>query len=102
MIWLCQFVNIMSWKEAADQKRKSIDALIPSEWRLSDTPSRESQRDVTGKYVQQFLSEREVEITETDAAGIAKKTTTGQWKAVEVIKAFCHRASLAHQLVSIT
>jgi len=52
-------------------------------------------------YIREFLSEREVLITETDAVGIAEKTTKGDWTAVEVIKAFCHRASLAHQLVSL-
>jgi amidase len=58
------------------------------------------QRDVTGAYIWQFLSAREIEITETDAVGIAKKTTTAAWSAVEVVEAFAHRASLAHELVS--
>ena len=91
----------MAWQELADKKRQSILDSIPQKWRLSvPVPSIEEQRDVTGKYIQQFLSDREIEITECDAATIAKHTTTGQWKAVEVTEAFCHRASLAHQLVS--
>lgn len=88
------------WQQLATSKRDSVNALIPAEWRLSSPPSREEQRDVAGGYLHQFLSSQEIEITETDAVGIAAKTTTGQWKAVDVVKAFCHRAALVHQLVS--
>jgi len=86
------------WRQTAADKRKAVEALIPAEWLISNPPSNEEQRDVT-EYILQFLSKREIEITETDAVGIAEKTTSGTWKALEVIKAFCHRASLAHQLV---
>ena len=51
-------------------------------------------------FVQKFLSEREIEITETDAVGIVQKTSTGTWTAEEIATAFCHRASLAHQLTA--
>ena len=87
------------WRAVAQEKRDSITASIPSEWHISNVPSAQAQRDVTGKFIQQYLDQKEIEITETDAVGIAKKTKTGQWKAVDVAKAFCHRAALAHQLV---
>jgi amidase len=88
------------WKSLAQQKRESITALIPKSWLLtSPLPSAAEQRDVTGKYIQQFLTAEEVEITETDAVGIVEKTTSGQWKARDVAEAFCHRAALAHQMV---
>ncbi|KAL9119923.1 MAG: hypothetical protein Q9187_003523 [Circinaria calcarea] len=91
----------MTWQEQAKAKRDSINNLIPENWRLpSPIPSAEEQRDVTGKYLWQYLSEREVEITETDAVVITKHTTAGEWKAEEVIRAFCHRASLAHQITN--
>ena len=91
-----------SWIDLAQKKRNAILDSIPAKWRVeqSKLPSNEEQRDVTG-YIQQFLSKREVEITETDVVGIAKETSTGNWTATEVAKAFCHRASLAHQLVSV-
>ncbi|KAL2201849.1 putative general amidase GmdA [Sarocladium strictum] len=92
---------ITSWQEQARKKRESILAAIPPEWRLPQPlPSAEEQRDVTGPYVQQFLSAREVEITESDAVTITKYTTTGKWTATEVVSAFCHRAALAHQLTN--
>lgn len=90
---------VQDWKAKASAKRQAILDSVPQEWRLTSIPDATQQRDVTGTYIQQFLSPKEIEITETDAVGIAKHTTTGQWSAVEVIEAFCHRASLAHQLV---
>lgn len=87
------------WEAIAKQKRESVEARIPSEWRISTPPSREDQPNVTGEYIHQYLSPEEIEITETDAVGIAAKTTNGQWSAESVTTAFCHRAALAHQLV---
>ena len=66
---------------------------------MSQIPSREEQKDVTGPYIRQFLTKEEIVITETDAVGIANHISSGEWKAIEVTQAFCHRASLAHQLV---
>jgi len=90
----------MIWETLAKEKRDSVNALIPKKWLVtSPVPSAAEQRDVTGGYIQQFLSPREIEITETDAVGITKNTTAGIWKAREVAEAFCHRAALAHQMV---
>lgn len=94
--------STQNWQQRATAKRDSVNALIPPEWRVSKLPTREEQKDITGSYLHQYLSKQEVEITETDAVGIAEKTTTGKWKAVDVTKAFCHRAALVHQLVSCT
>ncbi|GAA83937.1 general amidase GmdA [Aspergillus luchuensis IFO 4308] len=92
---------LTSWEQTAATKRQSVLAAIPEKWRIKGPiPSPTEQRDVTGPYIQQFLSPREIEITETDAVGITERTTTGQWTAVEVTEAFCHRAALAHQLVN--
>ena len=87
------------WKEIAAKKRDSVLKLIPKEWRIQSPPAADEQRDVTGPYIQQYLDRKEIEITETDAVGIVEKTSSGQWTAMEVAKAFCHRAALAHQLV---
>ncbi|KAF2726160.1 amidase [Polychaeton citri CBS 116435] len=90
----------MGWKEVASEKRESVKALIPREWRLESIPSIEQQKDVTGAFIHQYLSKEEITITESDAIGIVDHTTTGKWSALEVITAFCHRAALAHQLVN--
>ena len=91
-----------NFKTQAAGKRQAIFDAIPKKWIIPTAiPPAAEQRDVTGSYIQQFLTPREIEITETDAVGIAEHTTTGKWTAVEVTEAFCHRAALAHQLVSI-
>jgi amidase len=91
-----------SWQSLAAEKRDSILNSAPSKWLIpGKTPSVQEQPDVTGPFIQQFLTSREIEITETDAAGIVAHTSTGAWSAVEVTEAFCHRAALAHQLVRI-
>lgn len=89
-----------SWRALAAAKREAILNSIPESWRLPSIPTAEQQPDVTGPYIRQFLSPKEVEITETDAIGIVEKTSSGAWTAVEVAEAFCHRASIGHQLVS--
>ncbi|OBW66757.1 MAG: hypothetical protein AUREO_031780 [Aureobasidium pullulans] len=88
------------WRQIATQKRDSVLGLIPEEWRIPAPPSVDEQRDVTGKFIQQYLNTQEIEITETDAVGIVEKTSNGTWTAVEVTKAFCHRSAIAHQLVN--
>ncbi|SMR50924.1 unnamed protein product [Zymoseptoria tritici ST99CH_1E4] len=92
--------NLVGEEAAGQAKAKSLLDLIPSEWRISSIPSAEQQRDVTGDYIQQYLSQSEIKITETDAVDIVQKTSSGEWKAEEVAKAFCHRAAVAHQLTS--
>ncbi|KAL8765719.1 MAG: hypothetical protein Q9209_007284 [Squamulea sp. 1 TL-2023] len=90
-----------SWQATAKAKLDSINESIPHSWRLQSVPGNEEQRDVTGEYIQRFnLSEEEIEITEALAPTIVENTSTGHWTAEAVTKAFCHRASLAHQLTS--
>lgn len=91
----------MDWKKAGKDKADSVLNKIPKEWRIAEIPSIESQRNVSGaSYWKQHLSEKELEITESDAVDIVKSTTTGVWSAVDVAKAFCHRAAIAHQILN--
>lgn len=89
-----------SWQARAFAKREAILTSIPQQWRIKgQIPSAREQEDVTGRFINEYLTEREKEITEADAVGIIENTSVGQWTAVEVTLAFCHRASIAHQLV---
>ena len=92
--------QISPWQQLAKAKLDAINASIPEKWCLSSIPSIEQQRDVTGPFICKFLSREEIEITETDAVDICEKTAYGIWTAEEVVTAFCHRASLAHQLTN--
>ena len=92
--------NYSIWQDIAKEKFEAISKSIPQAWKLSSVPSIQEKRDVTGSVITASLSQQERMITETDAVEIVAKTSTGQWKAEDVVTAFCHRASLAHQLVS--
>ena len=93
--------SLTTWEESAEAKRQSILDRIPKEWRITaPIPSIAELRDVT-PIPKQYLSEREVQITESDAEAIVNETSTGRWKAEEVTRAFAHRAALAHQLVCL-
>ncbi|CAM1508942.1 Fc.00g026810.m01.CDS01 [Cosmosporella sp. VM-42] len=89
------------WQKAAREKREAVLHLIPEAWRLPvELPSAEEQRDVTGGFIETFLSPQEILITQADAVEIVEQTSTGAWKARDVAEAFCHRAALAHQMVN--
>lgn len=91
--------DVTGWQELARGKLDSINDSIPEKWRVKSLPSCEQQRNVTGDFIRQYLNTEEAEITESTATTIVKKTSAGQWTAETVARAFCHRASLAHQLV---
>lgn len=89
-----------SWQEVAEAKRLAILDAIPEKWRIRERiPPATELPDITGNYIQGFLSPHGIEITEADAVTITKQTASGNWSAVEVTEAFCHRAAIAHQLV---
>lgn len=88
-----------SWQSTTQRKREALDALLPADFRLDYFPSPEEQPDVT-QYIQQFLSAKELDITENHSAGaLVDKLASGALTATDVTRAFCHRATIAHQLV---
>lgn len=93
----------VGWQKAAREKKQAVLQLIPEEWRLPvDLPSAEEQRDLTGQYIEGFLSSQEILFTQADAVEVTQRTSTGAWKSRDVVEAFCHRAALAHQMVGIS
>ncbi|KAL4965404.1 amidase signature domain-containing protein [Aspergillus stella-maris] len=92
--------DLNSWQSIAQRKRDALDMLLPADFRLDSVPSAEEQQGVT-QYIQQFLSAEEREITENHSAeALIGKLTAGTFSATEVTKAFCRRATIAHQLVN--
>ncbi|RHZ60707.1 uncharacterized protein CDV56_107412 [Aspergillus thermomutatus] len=89
-----------NWKHAGLRKREAIQALIPPEWLLPSPPAPLEAVDLTDGVIQRYLSPREVTITETGALALLQKLSTGEWSSREVTRAFCHRAALAHQMIS--
>jgi amidase len=91
----------MDWQQKASQKRASLYDAIPPAWRLNmdDVPSVSQLPDVT-TFITQYLNPFEQQITNAAPAVILDKIRHLNWTAVEVCRAFCHRAALAHQLVT--
>ena len=91
----------MDWQHIGQQKRESIASLLPPQWKLPEPiPNANILSDVTN-YPNSFLTEREVAITENHTAKqLLRKLADRTYTATEVTSAFCHRATIAHQLVN--
>lgn len=91
---------IPQWQVIGQAKRDEVRGLLPSEWKINAVPAPEDLRDVTN-YARQFLTTEEREITEAPSAtSLLARVARGELTAVQVTKAFCHRATIAHQVVS--
>ncbi|CAZ84548.1 unnamed protein product [Tuber melanosporum] len=86
-----------NWKSIAEAKNAETKAKIPREWLIPLPPA--EIRDVTG-YASQFLTPAEIAITESTAHELVGKLAYGKYSSLEVTKAFCHRATIAHQLTN--
>jgi amidase len=90
-----------TWKLAGEYKRKALLSLIPFEWRLTDPlPSRAELPDLRNGTIQSYVSNRETIITEMDCLSLLEQLASGAISSREVTMAFCHRAAVAHQMVS--
>jgi len=88
-----------SWKERGETKRKQLSDLIPNDWKIDEPPPEKLPcvLDVPEKY----LSEKEKLITqEFTAVSLLNQIAQGRFSALQVARAFSHRASIAHQLVN--
>jgi amidase len=90
-----------SWKARAAAKVASTKAKIAPEWRLSepDLEKATKQRDLTGAFIQQYLTSDELEVIQQDAVFIVTKIKAGEWSAKRVTLAFCKTAAIAYQIV---
>jgi amidase len=88
-----------TWSHRVRVKRAALAALVPPEWRLSTIPSPEEAANVID-WPGNLLSREEITITETAPLATLANMHAGIWSAEEVTRAFCHRASIAHQLVN--
>lgn len=90
------------WQSIAKAKRELLSNSIPLAWRIpADKLPPDDLLDVTTfPKTSGLFTDRELELTSTPAVELLAKLHSGTWTAGEVTKAFCKRASVAHQLVS--
>ncbi|SJX65791.1 related to AMD2-acetamidase [Sporisorium reilianum f. sp. reilianum] len=92
-----------TWQQVAETKRAQREALIPNAYKVAaaSLPAVSTESVVDFPRTTGILSEREIEITETDdVSALLKKLASGQYTAVEVLEAFIKRTCIAHQLVN--
>jgi amidase len=91
-----------SWELMAAAKRSSTLAKIPKEWLLdpADLEKASRQRDLAGPFIEQYLSAEEIAIVRQDSVSIVTSIHKGEYSAVQVARAFCKVAAIAHQIVS--
>lgn len=88
------------WQQAANEKREMTDSAIPAEWRLPQDALQASNSTML-PYTTNIMTEKELKITESRAVDLLELLKTKVYGAVEVTTAFCKRAAIAHQAVSL-
>ncbi|KAH3916730.1 hypothetical protein HBI56_049500 [Parastagonospora nodorum] len=89
------------WQLVSWQKKDEQYARIPQEWRLSSLPSSSTTNYIDIPRKCGILSAAELKITEEyDATALAGAITSRKLKCIDVTRAFCKRAAVAHQLTN--
>lgn len=91
----------MTWEDIGKQARAKLLDSIPSEWRLPEDklPPADQANVLDVPFKSGLFSEHEILITTSSATHIVQAIASGEWTAVDVTRAFCKRAAVAHQLV---
>lgn len=88
--------------DIAKEKRAARDSKFIKEWLLEpdQLPNSDCKDVLAWPVTSGYLSSKEIEITESDFATLKQHIKSRTWTAYEITSAFCHRASIAHQLVN--
>ncbi|CDR37657.1 CYFA0S01e14312g1_1 [Cyberlindnera fabianii] len=92
----------MSYKEISARKKAERDAKFNPEWLVPEDklPGPEIKDVHLWPVSSGYLSASEIEITSTNPLVILSNIASKKWTAVEVYRAFAHRATIAHQLTN--
>jgi len=91
------------WKSIARDKQAKREAAIPSEWRLKSLPDADRTNLMNIPRDCGILTSTELDLTENyDATALVKMLANGEVKSEDLTRAFCKRAAVAHQIVSLS
>lgn len=94
-------IRQMSWQEAARKAQDAVNNAILPQWKLPPGCT-ERLKDVRSiPRICGLLSKEQIRVTELSAKELVKNLASGELSSSEVTEAFCARAAIAHQLVSI-
>lgn len=88
------------WRSIAERHRANINGKIPPEWRLPGALLNGGIKPIDLPRQCGVMSDWELHITEWKATDILAVLRDRRAKAVDVVRAFCKRAAIAHQAVS--
>lgn len=89
-----------TWEALAAAKKEDTLAQIPKEWLLDQKLIEKHQQDIL-QAPYELMTEAELAITDVESGVVlAKKLALAELSAVEVAKAFMHRAAIATQLTN--
>lgn len=99
-IFIVCILFMMDWKTKAKRKREALLLAIPQDWRIH-TGSLASENAIPNvtQVIRNNLSNEEITITETRPHVLLGAIAEGLYTSTETLRAFSHRASIAHQLV---
>ena len=88
------------WQSKVRVKHEDIYTRIPAAWKLDEelTKNPTSPSNAIG-IVPGLLSQHEQQITALSVGELLERLHRGDLTSQEVLGAFCHRSSIAHQLV---
>lgn len=91
----------MAWEDIGKQARAKLLDSIPPEWRLPEDklPPADQANVLDVPFKSGLFTEHEILITTSSATHIVQAIASGEWKSIDVTRAFCKRAAVAHQLV---
>ncbi|KAH0536017.1 hypothetical protein FGG08_007084 [Glutinoglossum americanum] len=89
-----------AWQTLAKAKVAATKSEIPQEWVLgqADLEDAKNQRQLSGPFIEKFLDKEELEIIRNDSVPLVEKIASGQYTALQVTRAYCKTAAIAHQI----
>lgn len=94
----------VSWQDCAAKKVAETVSKIPRHWRISeeDRDRAKQLRNITGPFIESFLSESEASIIRLDSLALVEQIADRSLTSREVATAFCKAAAIAHQIVTLS
>ena len=90
-----------SWQARAEAKVAVTRSKIPDEWRLGQNviDDAKKHRQLAGDFMNQLLDSETVNFISHDGTAIVDLIGKREATSVQVVRAFCKAAAVAHQIV---
>ncbi|GAA5990726.1 hypothetical protein JCM5350_007343 [Sporobolomyces pararoseus] len=87
-----------NWQDTVKQTRSQLEAKIDKIGPKVQVDN--SLKNVSTLNLEELMDKEEIEVTEQEVDTLLAKLASAEWSAEKVIKAFIHRAVIAHQLTN--